>query len=171
MHSVDCLSVGDSIIAPLLRRGSLSHTFSSHSLLSLSTSSVDWDKTEHTTTNYQNMGFASNPNAGFGRNKKPDLLQDKIPTADQLPLDTDLKLVLGQADTKGPPKRPASRQRTIIQRLIGTHGTDIEAMTKDRKLNTMQHTEAELKRLIYACSYWKEGSGVDFRVPRKSLWK
>ena len=41
----------------------------------------------------------------------------------------------------------------------------------DRRLNPMQHSEGELSKLIAAYHYWRPGSGVDFRVPVKGLWK
>lgn len=44
-------------------------------------------------------------------------------------------------------------------------------MMLDRRLNPMQHSEGDLRKLIEAFHYWKPSSGVDFRVPVKSLWK
>ena len=43
-------------------------------------------------------------------------------------------------------------------------------MMLDHKRNTMQLSEAVLKEMMRACDYWPEGSGVDFRVPKKRLW-
>lgn len=34
----------------------------------------------------------------------------------------------------------------------------------------MQHSPAVLRSLIESYHYWKEGSGVDFRVPHSRLW-
>lgn len=71
---------------------------------------------------------------------------------------------------KALPKRLTSHQRQIVGRLLAAHGDDIPAMARDRKLNSMQHSEGVLRALVESYHYWKEGSGVDFRVPNKRLW-
>lgn len=71
---------------------------------------------------------------------------------------------------KAAPKRLTTHQRQIVGRLLAAHGDDVAAMLKDRKLNSMQHSEGVLRALIESYRYWKEGSGVDFRVPHKRLW-
>lgn len=72
---------------------------------------------------------------------------------------------------KALPKRLTSHQRQIVGRLVAAHGDDVHAMARDLKLNSMQHSEGALRALLESFRYWKEGSGVDFRVPHKSLGK
>lgn len=43
-------------------------------------------------------------------------------------------------------------------------------MSKDRKLNDMQHSEGKLKMLLESYHHWQGKTGVDFRVPSKRLW-
>lgn len=71
---------------------------------------------------------------------------------------------------KAAPKRLTTHQRQIVGRLLAAHGDDIAAMARDRKLNSMQHPEGVLRALVESYQHWKEGSGVDFRVPHKRLW-
>ena len=40
-------------------------------------------------------------------------------------------------------------------------------MVLDTKLNPMQHSSGQLKKLIEAFGFWKPGSGHDFRGPQK----
>lgn len=37
---------------------------------------------------------------------------------------------------------------TLLQKLISKHGSDVEAMARDRRLNPEQRTEGELRRAI-----------------------
>ena len=71
---------------------------------------------------------------------------------------------------KAAPKRLTTHQRQIVGRLVAAHGEDVQAMFHDRKLNPMQHSQGVLTALIESFHHWKEGSGVDFRVPHKRLW-
>ena len=71
---------------------------------------------------------------------------------------------------KAAPKRLTTHQRQIVGRLLAAHGEDVAAMQHDRKLNPMQHSQGVLKAMIESFRFWKEGSGVDFRVPNKRLW-
>ena len=71
---------------------------------------------------------------------------------------------------KAAPKRLTTHQRQIVARLLEAHGEDVGAMLHDRRLNAMQHSEGVLRQLIESYHHWKEGSGVDFRVPNKRLW-
>jgi hypothetical protein len=141
--------------------------------------SVDWNEGEKIDKNYEHIGLLSNPNAGFGRQTRADVLTSKRPASGQQTdgeetedtnVDDDLTAAMGKTRSSGkaPPKRPTPRQRQSVARLIEAHGGDIDRMSRDRKLNPMQQTSAELRRLIEACEYWKEQSGVDFRVPNKS---
>lgn len=71
---------------------------------------------------------------------------------------------------KAAPKRLTTHQRQIVGRLVAAHGDDVAAMARDRKLNSMQHSQGVLRALLESYRHWGEGAGVDFRVPRKSLW-
>ena len=71
---------------------------------------------------------------------------------------------------KAAPKRLTAHQRQIVGRLLAAHSDDVGAMARDRKLNTMQHSEGVLRQLVESFRHWGEGSGVDFRVPHKRLW-
>lgn len=71
---------------------------------------------------------------------------------------------------KAAPKRLTAHQKQIVRRLIAAHGDDVEAMQRDRKLNSMQHSVGALNELLSSYQHWGEGQGVDFRVPHKRLW-
>jgi len=42
-----------------------------------------------------------------------------------------------------------------------------QAMVLDIKLNTMQHSAGQLRKLIAAVESWRPGSGHGFRAPKK----
>jgi hypothetical protein len=135
--------------------------------------SPTWNPSGNIESNYQNMGFASALNAGSGRNRRSDTLATKVVSDEQLDasLDEDLKVAMAKQRSSGkaPPKRPTPRQRQLIERLLAVHGSNVAAMSRDRKLNAMQHTEGQLQALIESCDYWKGKTGVDFRAPIKSI--
>lgn len=130
---------------------------------------IDWNTAHQTRSNYKRIGVILNPNAGFGRNKKDDISVEDVQVVEGKKLDGDVTRLLGQATEKVPPKPPTSRQRNIIDRLIAAHEDDLESMVSDRKLNPMQHSQGELRRLIQAVQYYPEGSAVKFRAPNKRL--
>ena len=123
------------------------------------------------------MGFASDLNLGTGRNRKSDAFATKaaqladVDVTEQT-LDEDLKVAMAQQRSTGKaaPKRPTPRQRQIVERLLAAHGSDIDAMFRDKRLNAMQHSKGVLQEMIEACDYWSGKTGVDFRVPNKGLW-
>ena len=47
-----------------------------------------------------------------------------------------------------PPKRLTTKQRRVVGALVAKHGHDLNAMARDRKLNAMQHTIAQLRELV-----------------------
>ncbi|PRW59920.1 Nucleolar 16 [Chlorella sorokiniana] len=136
----------------------------------------EWDSDDHVEGNYQRAGLVVDANAGYGRNKRRDVLKDKAEAnPEQLDAevqDDELRAAFAKVRTTGKaaPKRLTSHQRQIVGRLLEAHGDDVAAMQHDRKLNPMQHSQGVLKALIESFRYWKEGSGVDFRVPNKRLW-
>mmetsp|Transcript_12872 Transcript_12872/g.36901 ORF Transcript_12872/g.36901 Transcript_12872/m.36901 type:complete len:192 (-) Transcript_12872:43-618(-) len=136
-----------------------------------------WDKSKHNKDNYEASGFVYDPNQGRGRHKQTGIVVDeeRVNDADddKGQIDDDLRRALGRESLihgKAAPKRPTKRQRGVIARLREAHGEDVRAMMLDHKRNTMQLSEAVLKEMMRACDYWPEGSGVDFRVPKKRLW-
>lgn len=124
------------------------------------------------------MGFVSDLNAGTGRNRRVDIIAQKaaaIPDDEDIKdadLDDDLKVAMAKQRSTGkaPPKRPTPRQHQLVERLAAAHGSDVAAMVRDRKINTMQHSRGQIEALIESCEYWAGKTGVDFRVPNKRLW-
>ena len=58
---------------------------------------------------------------------------------------------MGEVRSTGfaPPKRLTTKQRRIVGALVAKHGeTNLPAMFRDRKLNAMQHTIAQLRELV-----------------------
>lgn len=138
--------------------------------------SPTWDEQDFIEGNYERMGFAADVNLAHGRNARGDALAARaaaLADAGEEPaIDEDLAVAMAQqrASGKAPPKRPTPRQRAIVARLVAAHGDDVAAMVRDRKLNAMQHSTGQLQALIQGCEYWEGKTGVDFRVPNKSLW-
>lgn len=124
--------------------------------------------------NYEKLGLAADVNSRRGRNSRSASIDAKVAAVDDPVLDEDLAAAMGhmRSSGKAPPQRPTPRQRTIVQRLTDAHGDDVDAMTKDIKLNAMQHSKGQLIKLIESCKYWsqKGNVGVEFRVPTKRLW-
>jgi nucleolar protein 16 len=142
--------------------------------------SAEWNQDDKIEKNYESLGFVANVNRNYGRNARADTLEEKILAVQECDddengniNDEDLKAALGKIRSSGkaPPPRPSPRQRDLIERLVSVHGNDIEAMVRDRKLNSMQQSAGQLKKLIDGCAYWSSRqAGVDFRVPNKKLW-
>lgn len=124
------------------------------------------------------MGFVTDLNSGYGRNKKTSELPSLPPDAEDETinsnLDDDLKAAMAKMRSTGKsiPKRITSHQRQIVEKLIAAHGSNIQDMARDRKLNKMQHSQGYLTKMIESYEYWKKDSknSVDFRVPNKGLW-
>jgi hypothetical protein len=118
-----------------------------------------------------------NPNQGHGRHKQTGIVvnEERVNDADDDngQIDDDLRRALGKESLlhgKAAPKRPTKRQRGVVASLREAHGDDVRSMMLDHKRNKMQLSEAVLTEMMRACDYWPEGSGVDFRVPKKRLW-
>lgn len=45
-------------------------------------------------------------------------------------------------------RQPSQREEEWIAKLVGTHGDNIKAMVRDRKLNPMQQTEGDIGRRV-----------------------
>jgi nucleolar protein 16 len=56
-------------------------------------------------------------------------------------------------------RQQSQREKEWIQRLVARYGADFAAMARDRKLNPMQQTEADIRRRV---GRWgADGDGVD----------
>lgn len=125
--------------------------------------------------NYANLDFVRDPNSGFGRNsgENSEQAQQQEECGDNgfEHVDEDVKAICNEQSSRerAPPKRLTQRQQQIVQKLIDVHGKNTQAMMLDRKLNPMQHSEGALCKLIDSFRFWKKGSGVDFRTPKKGL--
>jgi nucleolar protein 16 len=54
-------------------------------------------------------------------------------------------------------RKQSVREREWIERLVGRYGEDVRAMARDRKLNPMQQTEADIARRV---TKWREEGGA-----------
>jgi nucleolar protein 16 len=61
---------------------------------------------------------------------------------------------LAAREKKKEPRKQSVREREWIERLVAKYGDDSGAMMRDRKLNPMQQTEADIRRRLnkYASS-------------------
>ncbi|KAJ7168233.1 ribosome biogenesis protein Nop16 [Mycena crocata] len=51
------------------------------------------------------------------------------------------------------PRHASGGEVAYLQRLVDTHGTDVEQMARDRKLNPEQRTEGQLRRSLKRCGF------------------
>uniref|UniRef100_A0A7S0UY77 Nucleolar protein 16 n=1 Tax=Polytomella parva TaxID=51329 RepID=A0A7S0UY77_9CHLO len=79
---------------------------------------------------------------------------------------------------KTAPPRLSPAQVDLVTSLTKVHGTDYDAMVLDRKLNKMQNSAGQLRKLFEAHQYWSskvsDNNGLstlkhDFRVPNKPM--
>mmetsp|Transcript_40546 Transcript_40546/g.114840 ORF Transcript_40546/g.114840 Transcript_40546/m.114840 type:complete len:184 (-) Transcript_40546:443-994(-) len=137
--------------------------------------SLQWDTEKTLQQNYNANGFLNSVRKTHGRNqasnKKKDV-EDAAKITEDFEDDDELRALSNKQRKSGkaPPKKLTTHQKQIMEKLIDAHGEDIEAMSKDRKLNAMQHSEGKLKMLLESYHHWKGTAGVDFRVPHKRLW-
>jgi nucleolar protein 16 len=54
-------------------------------------------------------------------------------------------------------RKQSQREREWIARLVERYGTDTKGMARDRSLNPMQQTEADISRRV---KKWRDESGV-----------
>mmetsp|Transcript_11264 Transcript_11264/g.33849 ORF Transcript_11264/g.33849 Transcript_11264/m.33849 type:complete len:188 (-) Transcript_11264:187-750(-) len=139
----------------------------------------EWSQLKNFADNYETAGLLSDANAGFGRNLKTDALQSVVADAEEreatgavAELDEDFDAACSKQRPSGPapPQRLTAHQRAIVSRLLDAHGDDVEAMVRDRKLNSMLLPGSKLQRMIMAYRMYSDKGGVDFRVPTKRLW-
>ncbi|XP_024365043.1 uncharacterized protein [Physcomitrium patens] len=123
-------------------------------------SKLQWDGKASLLENYKSMGILANPNVVGARSGTRHVVQL---VSLQKPLSDDGSEVYGSDDEpddvksvlhkkrkdgkKAPLQRLTTMQRVYISRLILKHGDDYVAMSKDMKLNKMQHPPGALGQL------------------------
>ncbi|KAK9826477.1 hypothetical protein WJX81_003338 [Elliptochloris bilobata] len=136
---------------------------------------ANWDQEKTLISNYQRNGFLADPNAGFGRNKRPaGTLEVAVleEGADAAESDDDLRTVEGKQRRSGkaPLTKLTTHQRQVMQRLTDAHGDDVEAMVRDTKLNSMLLPASKLHKLLASYKVFGDRGRCPFRVPNKRLW-
>lgn len=133
-----------------------------------------WDEIGTVIRNYRSFGVASNPNLIGAISRCENIVEveslqkppePNLPNEDNGEIkdpefqvidsgsdleEDDLKSALGKRrrDRKTTPlQRLTTMQRVYIGRLIKMHGNDYQAMSRDLKLNAMQHSVAALQKL------------------------
>jgi nucleolar protein 16 len=142
---------------------------------------IEWDKEDTLWENYERNGLALDLNQKFGRSALRATLGAQAATVahtkglDQVDWmdDDDLRVLRGESRKTGKaaPKRLTSTQIELVEALLKQHADDVDAMVRDIKINTYQHSAGQLKRLLASYAYWGgdwEATGVDFRAPKKS---
>ena len=149
---------------------------------------TDWKLDTTHQGNYTTVGIVSDPNAlgKTGRNSRQTVgtgsdarrPEKDISLASTATLGGDeVRGLLGQVRSTGLalPKRLTSKQRRIVGALVEKYGEDLNAMSRDRKLNAMQHTIAQLRELVVSFAAYPElmenGGSCDFRAPIKTSLK
>lgn len=121
---------------------------------------LEWDGKASLINNYKSMGIVANPNVLGARSGTRHLVQ--LVTL-QKPLSADTSEVYGSDDEpddvksalhkkrsdgkKAPLQKLTTMQKVYVSRLILKHGDDYVAMSKDMKLNRMQHAPGALSLL------------------------
>lgn len=139
-------------------------------------------------SNYKNLGLVTDANSALERMKRgpakakadadePELREELVfaseeEAEDAEVTDKDLRSAMGLSRLDGPaaPARLTTIQRAAIGKLIAKHGDDLRAMVMDHKLNTMQHSEGVLRKLVASFRYWKPEAPTSFRAPKGRLW-
>ncbi|EHK98347.1 hypothetical protein GLAREA_12888 [Glarea lozoyensis ATCC 20868] len=57
------------------------------------------------------------------------------------------------------PRKQSTREREWCERLVGRWGEDYKGMERDRRLNPMQQTEADIRRRVGKWKTWKSSGG------------
>ncbi|GAX83597.1 hypothetical protein CEUSTIGMA_g11022.t1 [Chlamydomonas eustigma] len=136
-------------------------------------SRAEWEQSKNLVENYAANHLVLDPNQGFGRNKSAMPLKSRevrekedgetYSDDDELRAGCNLERKTGKA----PPPKLTTHQRKVVEQLIEKHGEDIHAMVLDIKLNAMQHSAGQLKKLILSMQHWRADGRHDFRAPRK----
>ncbi|KAG2449706.1 hypothetical protein HYH02_005233 [Chlamydomonas schloesseri] len=140
---------------------------------------VDWNEKDTLDENYARNQLVADPNLLLGRKaKQTPLVEPEARRAageETYSDDDEQRAALKQPRKSGkaPPPRLTGTQREVVKALMDKHGDDTKAMMLDTKLNKMQHSQGELKRLIEAYHFWGPNSKHDFwsekKPPKKLL--
>lgn len=136
-----------------------------------------WDDQERLHGNYVANGLMADANAGFGRNSGAAHPIQEIAAAIEAgeeaeDSDDDLRQAEGKQRRDGQRaglSKPTTHQQQILERLIQAHGGDLEAMVKDRKLNSMLLPASKLRKLIEGYKFYGRTGRCQFRTPIKHL--
>ncbi|GFR42551.1 hypothetical protein Agub_g3458 [Astrephomene gubernaculifera] len=121
---------------------------------------VEWDEKDTLDENYARNQLVSDPNVLLGRKEKKTPLvapEARKEAGEETFSDDDEQraaLHLPRKSGRAPPARLTATQRQVVGALLEKHGEDVHAMMLDTKLNKMQHSEGELRKLIAAYRYW-----------------
>lgn len=117
-------------------------------------------------------------NDGKKKKKRPYSVNDGTVAGTAVVGGDEVRGAMGQRRSTGlaPPKQLTTKQRRIVGALVEKHGHDIAAMSRDIKLNKMQHTVAKLRELVVSYVAYpellQEGGGyLGFRAPKKRSLK
>uniref|UniRef100_A0A061SBI4 Nucleolar protein 16 n=1 Tax=Tetraselmis sp. GSL018 TaxID=582737 RepID=A0A061SBI4_9CHLO len=134
--------------------------------------SVQWDENKTLKYNYKANGFLNSVKGRSAQNPVPEEVENANKIEGDFADDDELRILMAKQRKTGKaaPQRLTSHQKQIVEKLIEAHGSDVEAMSKDRKLNSMLHSEGKLRRMLESYTHWMGKTGVDFRVPKKRLW-
>jgi len=152
---------------------------------------MNWNKETSCVNNYSRNGLVSNANRFYyagGRNALADNVKNlddektrrKSKATDKTLTENsdrdELRKAVGERSSSGiaKPKRLTPRQKRICELLMSKHGKDVEKMFRDIKVNAMQKTRGELKRMLESYERYEDENGgdrirVDFRAPKKRL--
>jgi len=115
---------------------------------------------------------------GKKKKKRPYSVNDGTVAGTAVVGGDEVRGAMGQRRSTGlaPPKQLTTKQRRIVGALVEKHGHDIAAMSRDIKLNKMQHTVAKLRELVVSYVAYpellQEGGGyLGFRAPKKRSLK
>ncbi|GLC41157.1 hypothetical protein PLESTB_001797200 [Pleodorina starrii] len=143
----------------------------------------EWDEKDTLGENYSRNQLVADPNILLGRKeKKTPLVPPEVrkEAGEETFSDDDEQraaLNMPRKSGKAPPPRLTSTQRKVVGALLEKHGDDVHAMMLDTKLNKMQHSEGELRKLIEAYRFWgptcsaaqKHDFWTDKKPPKKLL--
>ncbi|PNH00466.1 hypothetical protein TSOC_013709, partial [Tetrabaena socialis] len=120
----------------------------------------EWDEKDTLVENYARNKLVSDPNQLLGRREKktPLVSAEARKEAGQETYSDDDELRaacnLPRKSGKAPPPRLTSTQRQVVGALLEKHGENVQAMVMDIKVNKMQHSSGELRKLIDAYRFW-----------------
>ncbi|KAA8494529.1 Nucleolar protein 16 [Porphyridium purpureum] len=99
-----------------------------------------WDNSKNVRENLDAIGLAARANAPLNNKAKAsgDAQTAVVARMEEL-------AAVGEKEA---PRHPAEGEAQVLEKLIAKHGDDYEAMARDIKINTMQHTSRVLERRV-----------------------